>query len=135
MEIFRFILAALLIAGGLFVAIVACKGMFKFRFVLNRMHAAALCDTLSIMLVLMGLVVACGFNLVSLKLFLIIVFLWFASPVSSHLLALLEVTINEHLHEQCDMTEAKRLCKEKQVDLSEVKKDLAEEEKEAANGK
>lgn len=114
MEWFRFLVAAILILGGLFVTAVACCGLFKFRFVLNRMHAAALCDTLAILLVLMGLVVLCGFNLESLKLFLIILFLWFASPVSSHLLALLEVTVNERLSDECDLSEAGTLREEKE---------------------
>ena len=36
-----------------------------------------------------------GFTFTSVKLLLVIVFLWFASPVSSHLIARLEVTTNE----------------------------------------
>lgn len=37
----------------------------------------------------------------SLKLLLIVVFLWFASPVSSHVLARLEVATNENLEKHC----------------------------------
>jgi len=32
----------------------------------------------------------------------VIVFLWLASPVSSHLIARLEVTTNEHIDEYCE---------------------------------
>ena len=61
----------------------------------NRMHAAAIGDTLGIGFALLGLIVISGFNFTSLKLFLVIVFLWFSSPVSSHLIARLEVSTNE----------------------------------------
>ena len=41
-----FSFAAILIIGGLLVSLLAAFGLFKFRFALNRMHAAAMCDTL-----------------------------------------------------------------------------------------
>lgn len=69
--------------------------MFRFHYVLNRMHAAAMGDTLGIGFALLGLIVISGMNFTSLKLFLVIVFLWFSSPVSSHLIARLEVTTDE----------------------------------------
>lgn len=98
----RFCVAAALIVGGLIVAGVATFGVFKFKFSLNRMHAAAMNDTLAIMFVLLGLIVINGFNFISLKLLLIILFLWFASPVSSHLLARLEVEVDKHVKDECE---------------------------------
>jgi len=44
-------------------------------------------------------------NFTSLKMALIILFLWNASPVSSHLIARLETTIEEHMEEYCEMPE------------------------------
>lgn len=70
-------------------------GVFRFKYVLNRMHAAAMGDTLGIGFALVGLILMSGFTFTSVKLLLVIVFLWFASPVSSHLIARLEVTTNE----------------------------------------
>ena len=104
-EWIQFILGAIFILGGLIVAGIATFGIFKLKFVLNRMHAAALNDTLVILLVLFGLIILNGWNFGSLKLLLIIVFLWFASPVSSHLLARLEVTTNKKLKEECEVVE------------------------------
>ena len=40
-----------------------------------------------------------------LKLLLVIVFLWLASPVASHLISRLEVTTNETLEEECEVKE------------------------------
>lgn len=103
LEWLRFIVAAAFIIGGLIVAGIATFGIFKFKFVLNRMHAAAMCDTLSILFVLIGLIILSGLNFISLKLLLVILFLWFASPVSSHLISRLEVTIDEKVKEECEV--------------------------------
>ncbi|MBE5962264.1 MAG: monovalent cation/H(+) antiporter subunit G [Lachnospiraceae bacterium] len=101
LEWIRFIVAALCIIAGLVVAGFATFGVFKFKFVLNRMHAAAMGDTLAILFVLAGLIVISGFSFTSLKLLLIILFLWFASPVSSHLIAHLEIATDKKVEEEC----------------------------------
>ena len=101
LEWIRFIVAALCIIAGLVVAGFATFGVFKFKFVLNRMHAAAMGDTLAILFVLAGLMIISGFSFTSLKLLLIILFLWFASPVSSHLIARLEVATDKKVEEEC----------------------------------
>lgn len=88
---------------GLSIFVVELIGVFKFKYVLNRMHAAAMGDTLGLGASLFGLILLSGWNFTSLKIGLIIVFLWLASPVSSHLIARLEVTTNEHLEEFCEV--------------------------------
>ena len=85
---------------GLFVHLSAVVGMFRFRYVLNRMHAAALGDTMGILMIMLGLAVASGVNLLSLKLILIIFLFWTASPVASHLIGRLELTTNEELNRE-----------------------------------
>lgn len=95
----QFIVGAAMITAGAGVLALSVFGVFRFRFVLNRMHAAAMGDTLGILLVLGGLIVLSGFTALSLKLLLTIVMLWLTSPVSSHLIARLEVTTNEKLNE------------------------------------
>ena len=101
----RFIVAATLILGGLTVSSVATFGLFKFKFVLNRMHAAAMNDTLAILFVLLGLIVINGLDFISLKLLLVILFLWFASPVASHLIARLEMAVDKRLKDECEGVE------------------------------
>ena len=91
---FRFVLTAVLMLAGLFVLLVGVVSQYRFRYVLNRMHAAAMGDTLGILLLLTGLIIFKGFSFDSLKLFSIIAFLWLASPVSSHLIARFEITTN-----------------------------------------
>ena len=96
-ETLRFILCALLIGVGLVFEICAVIGVFRFHYVLNRMHAAALGDTMGILMIMLGLAVASGVNLLSLKLLLIIFLFWTSSPVASHLIGRLELTTNEEL--------------------------------------
>ncbi len=91
----RFLVGGLLLLCGLGIFLIEMIGVFRFKYVLNRMHAASMGDTLGIGFSMLGLIILNGFNFTSLKLLLVIVLLWFASPVSSHLIARLEVTTNE----------------------------------------
>ena len=99
----RFILGTGLLLVGLGIFALQIFGVFKFKYVLNRMHAAAMGDTLGIGASLIGLILLSGLNVTSLKMALIIVFLWLASPVSSHLISRLEVVTNEHLEGECEL--------------------------------
>lgn len=98
MEVFewmRFLAGAALLLAGVVIFLIEMVGVFRFKYVLNRMHAAAMGDTLGIGFSLLGLIIMSGLNFTSLKLLLVIIFLWFSSPASSHLIARLEVTTNE----------------------------------------
>ena len=105
LEWIRFLAGVGLLLMGMGCFILELIGVFKFRYVLNRMHAAAMGDTFGIGISLTGLILLSGFNFTSLKMALIIVFLWLASPVSSHLIARLEVVTNEHLADHCALPE------------------------------
>ena len=94
-EWIRFFIGAFFLLFGLGIFAIEMIGVFRFKYVLNRMHAAAMGDTLGIGFSLIGLIVMNGLDFTSLKLFLVIVFLWFSSPTSSHLIARLEVTTDE----------------------------------------
>lgn len=103
----RFIAGVGLLIIGLFFFITELIGVFKFKYVLNRMHAAGMGDTIGLSVTLLGTIILSGFNFTSLKMGLVIVFLWMASPVSSHLIARLEVTTNEELEQYCKLPEEK----------------------------
>lgn len=94
-ELIRCIIAITLISIGLFLFVIEIYGVFRFSFVLNRMHAAAIGDTLALSFCLMGLIVKSGFSFVSAKFLLVIAFLWVSSPAASHLISKFEVTTNE----------------------------------------
>lgn len=97
----RFLAGTALLLCGLAIFVVEIYGIFHMKYVLNRMHAAAMGDTLGISISLLGLMVFSGWNFTSLKMALVVVFLWLASPVSSHLIARLEVSTGDRLEEFC----------------------------------
>ena len=97
LEWIRFFLTAALIIFGLVCFAGAVLGAWKFGFVMNRMHAAGIGDTLGLLCIIAGLVIASGWNMNSLKLILIILFMWFTSPVSSHFLSQIEYFTNPDL--------------------------------------
>ena len=103
LEWIRFVAGVGLLLAGLGFFVLQIFGVFKFRYVLNRMHAAAMGDTLGIGISLTGLIILSGLNFTSLKMALVIAFLWLASPVSSHLISRLEVSTNEHLQDYCEL--------------------------------
>ena len=53
----RVVIAIVFISIGVFFSIVSVLGTFRFKFVLNRMHSAAMGDTLALLFVLLGLIV------------------------------------------------------------------------------
>ena len=107
LEWIRFAAGTGLLILGLGIFLLEIIGVFKFHYVLNRMHAAAMGDTLGLGASLTGLILLSGFNITSVKMGLVLVFLWLASPVSSHLISRLEVVTNEHLAENCELPQEK----------------------------
>jgi multicomponent Na+:H+ antiporter subunit G len=101
MEWICFILGIAFILMGLLVFVIQLTGVYKFKYILNRMHAAGMGDTMGISLCLIGAMFIFGWSFTSLKITLIVAFLWLASPVSSHLISRLEVTTNEDLEKYC----------------------------------
>ena len=68
----RFILGTLFLLAGMVLFVVEIISVFKLDYVLNRMHAAATGDTSGIGLSLIGLMILNGFNLITLKLLLVV---------------------------------------------------------------
>ena len=99
MEWVRLIVSAVFLLLGLLVFISAAIGVNKFKRALNRIHAAALGDTLGILFMILGLAVWKGISFASFKLLLVVLFFWLASPVAGHMISRLEVMTDEDLGE------------------------------------
>ena len=119
--IIRFIIGIVLIISGLFVFLFELYGIFKMKYVLNRMHSAAMGDTMGLFLSLLGLMFLSGWNFTTLKLLLIVVFFWLSSPVSSHLLAKLVMRTDDKLDKKLSF----------RGELAELEKKLEKERKES----
>lgn len=77
---------ACLVAGGLF-CIVGALGMLRMPDFYTRMHAASVIETLGAGLILLGLMLQAGFTLVAVKLMMVGLLIFFASPTATHALA------------------------------------------------
>ena len=77
---------ALLLSGAFFL-LTGALGMVRLPDVFTRMHAAGMADTMGAGLILVGLCVYSGANTVTLRLVLVLAFLWFTSPIATHALA------------------------------------------------
>ncbi len=84
---------ALQLAGWLFVAlgavfcVIGAAGMIRLPDVFTRMHAVGIVDTGGAGFILAGLAFQAGLTLVTVKLLLILVFIFFTAPTATHALA------------------------------------------------
>ena len=110
----RLALGIIFLLIGMFLFGIQILALFKFRYVLDRMQAAAMGDTLGIGSSLLGLMLLSGWNLTTAKLALVVIFLWCSSPVSSHLIARLEAVTNPKLERKCEVPDEIRKSIEEQ---------------------
>lgn len=75
-----------LIAGSIFIVIGAI-GLIRFPDFFTRLHAASIVDTLGCILIVFGLMLQAGLSIVTIKLFLVVIFILFTTPAASHALA------------------------------------------------
>lgn len=74
-----------LVSGGVF-CIVGAVGLIRMPDFYTRVHAASVVDTLGAGLILIGLMLQAGFTLVTVKLLMVGLLLFFASPTATHAL-------------------------------------------------
>lgn len=105
LEWIRFAITAALMLGGVFLLLTGVIAQFRFQYVLNRMHAAGMGDSLGLLLIVCALCLNAPDFWVVVKFLLTAFFLWITSPTASHLIGRLEVTLNEHLENEMEVVE------------------------------
>lgn len=90
------VLIFVLMSGGLFFFLVGTIGLLRFKDVMTRVHSAAKCDTLGALLCISALMLYNGVSVISLKLILVIVFLWITNPTATHLIGKAELSQQEN---------------------------------------
>jgi len=80
------LLSWLFLGLGVFLGITGAYGLLRFPDFYTRVHAASISDTLCTACFVLGLALQSGFNLVTAKLFIILVLLWLTGPAASHAL-------------------------------------------------
>lgn len=116
-EWIRFVISAGCLITGLVFMALAVFGVNRFHRALNRMHAAAMGDTLGILFVFSGLMLMRGFSMDSLKLFLVILLFWLAGPVSGHMISRLEAMTDENLGEILILHKEKKTEEKRDEDI------------------
>jgi len=80
-------LSGLLLLAGIAFSVIGGLGLLRFPDFFSRLHAGGVTDTAGAGLVLAGLMVRSGFDLVTLKLLAILFFIFVTSPTSAHALS------------------------------------------------
>ena len=87
MDLVLDILSWVFLMAGSFFSIAGGIGVIRMPDVFTRLHAAGVTDTGGAGLILVGLMFQGGLTLITVRLLLILGFLWFSSPVSTYALA------------------------------------------------
>jgi len=72
-----------LIIGALF-CLIGSLGMIRFPDLFTRLHAASLIDTVGIGFIFLGLMIQAGFTLITVKLLIILILMFFLSSLTTH---------------------------------------------------
>ena len=72
--------------GGIF-CVIGAIGLLRMPDFFTRMHAASVIETLGAGLILFGLIIQAGWTLIAVKLVMLFLLIFFASPTASHALA------------------------------------------------
>ena len=81
------ILSGLCIAAGIVALITGSLGLVRLPDLFSRTHAVGMMDTAGVGFIILGLIIHEGFTLVSVKLALVGIFLFFTSPIATHAVA------------------------------------------------
>jgi multicomponent Na+:H+ antiporter subunit G len=76
----------LLTLGAIF-SVIGGIGLVRLPDLYSRCHAVSVSDTAGAGLILFGLMLQAGLSLVTVKLIMVLLFLWLTSPASTHALA------------------------------------------------
>lgn len=86
MDALREILVWACLVGGSVFSVIGGVGVLRMPDFYTRSHAASITDTLGAALILLGLGIHSGLNLVSVKLVFVFLFLYLTSPTAAHAL-------------------------------------------------
>ncbi len=99
----KFIICAVLMIMGLIIFTISIIGNFKYAQILNRMQVASVADTSGVLLILLSLIIYNGFDILGIKLILVVILLWLANPVGSHFVSKSEVVSDEEINEKSEV--------------------------------
>ncbi len=87
MDLFLNILSWVCLLSGGFLGVTGAVGLFRFPDFFTRLHAASVTDTLSTILIVIGLMLQANSWMMIVKLLLVLLIITYTSPTSAHSLA------------------------------------------------
>lgn len=87
METVITILSWIFIVSGSFFAIIGAVGTLRFPDFWARLHAASISDSAGVILLLLGMMLQAGLGLITIKLIIILIFLFITGPTATHAVA------------------------------------------------
>ena len=72
---------------GVFFMVTGALGLVRLPDVFTRLHGAGMTDTMGAGFIILGLGLQAGLSVTTARLVLILLFLWFTSPIATHALA------------------------------------------------
>lgn len=100
METMINIISILLFLAGIFFFVVGTVGLLRLPDAITRVHATTKADTLGLGLIVVGLVLMIGFNVTSLKLIFVLVFVWITNPTAAHVISKAKVNQKDRKEEK-----------------------------------
>ena len=89
----KLIVASIFLLLGIFVFLTEVVGLFKFDYIMLRIHSVGIGDTLGIASVAIAAAILIGTPSAILKLLLVVAFMMISSPVVTHLLSNMEAKL------------------------------------------
>jgi multicomponent Na+:H+ antiporter subunit G len=87
MEMLINIASWVLLVGGSAFLLIGAIGLIRLPDMFSRMHGAGVIDTMGAVMLFVGMMLQAGLTIVAIKIFLIVLFLMFTSPTTTHALA------------------------------------------------
>ena len=87
MEMLINIASWVLLVGGSAFLLIGAIGLIRLPDMFSRMHGAGVIDTMGAVMLFVGMMLKAGLTIVAIKIFLIVLFLMFTSPTTTHALA------------------------------------------------
>ena len=87
MEFFIDLVSWVLLLGGGFFCVAGALGLLRMPDAYTRLHAASVVDTLGVGMILAGLMVQSGWTLTTARLGIVLILVFFTSPVAGHAIA------------------------------------------------
>lgn len=99
----KLLIVSLLMITGVLIFVISVVGNYRCASILNRLQISGNSDTLGCTLMLGGLILAEESLTLTLKLSIMLLFMWFANPVAGHILAKTEITVNPDVIDDCEV--------------------------------